>query len=80
MGREKGAVKANIYKTYAEYARLLYIAQKARNPRGANTSLLDTAISKWQRLKALRGGGSSDGRLADRKIKELEGLKNRAQR
>jgi hypothetical protein len=75
MGREPGSVKMNIYKNYANFARQLYLMQRARNPQGADISLVDLSIKKWERLKAMAGAGSEQGRTATRKIKDLEALK-----
>jgi hypothetical protein len=75
MRRLSGAEKANVYRTYAEYARLLYIAQRAKNPRRANASLLDTAIQKWKRLLTMSRAGSKDATDAQRQIAKLEQMK-----
>ena len=75
MGRLKGPSKANIYRTHAEFLRLLYVSQRSRNPLRADTGLLDRAIRKWERLKSLSDGGSSDGANARRQIAKLEKMK-----
>ena len=78
MGRMKGAGKANIYRTYAEYLRLHYLAQRARNPLQADSGLLDLAIQKWSRLRSLSGSSSRDGMEAKKKIAKLEQMKAEA--
>lgn len=78
MGRLKGADKSNVYRTYAEYLRLHYLAMRASNPLQADTSLLDQAIQKWKRLKTMSGSGSRDAIDADKKIKQLEQMKTEA--
>jgi len=75
MGRLKGPGKANIYRTHAEFLRLLYVSQRSRNPLQADTGLLDQAIRKWERLKSLSDGGSNDGANARRQIAKLEKMK-----
>ena len=80
MGRLDGRGKAMVYRTYAEYLRLNYISQKARNPLQADANLLDTAIQKWRRLQSLSGAGSRDGLDANKQIKKLETLKSEASR
>lgn len=76
MGRLNGAGKANVYRTYAEYLRLLYVSQRARNPLQADTGLLDKAIQKWTNLKNLSGNGSRDGADARTQIAKLEKMKS----
>ena len=78
MGRLNGAGKANIYRTYAEYLRLLYVSQRARNPLQADTGLLDKAIQKWKSLQTLSGSGSRDGADARTQIAKLEKMKAEA--
>ena len=78
MNRMKGAGKANVYRTYAEYLRLKYVSQKARNPLQADTGLLDKAIQKWKNLLTLSGGGGRDGSDARTQITKLEKMKAEA--
>ena len=78
MNRMKGAGKANVYRTYAEYLRLKYVSQKARNPLQADTGLLDKAIQKWKNLLTLSGGGGRDGSDARTQIAKLEKMKAEA--
>ena len=78
MNRMKGAGKANVYRTYAEYLRLKYVSQKARNPLQADTGLLDKAIQKWKNLLTLSGGGGRDGADARTQITKLERMKAEA--
>ena len=78
MNRMKGGGKANVYRTYAEYLRLKYVSQKARNPLQADTGLLDKAIQKWKNLLTLSGGGGRDGADARTQITKLEKMKAEA--
>jgi hypothetical protein len=78
MNRMKGNGKANVYRTYAEYLRLLYVSQKARNPLQADSGLLDKAIQKWKNLLTLSGGGGRDGADARTQIAKLEKMKAEA--
>jgi hypothetical protein len=78
MRRLKGSEKANVYRTYAEYARLYFIAQRAKNPLRADSSLLDTAIQKWKRLQSISSSGSKDASDARKQIQKLEQMKSEA--
>lgn len=78
MRRLSGSEKANVYRTYAEYARLYFIAQRAKNPLRADTSLLDTAIQKWKRLQSISSAGSKDASDARKQIQKLEQMKSEA--
>jgi len=78
MRRLSGSEKANVYRTYAEYARLYYIALRAKNPLRADTSLLDTAIQKWKRLQSISSAGSKDASDARKQIQKLEQMKSEA--
>lgn len=78
MNRMSGTGKANVYRTFAEYLRLQYVAQKARNPLQADTGLLDKAIQKWKNLLTLSGGGGRDGADARTQIEKLEKMKSEA--
>ena len=76
MRRLSGAEKANVYRTYAEYARLSYVAQYNKNPMRADANLLDTAIQKWKRLQTISSPGSKDYSDAQTQIQKLERMKS----
>ena len=67
--------KANIYRTYAEYLRLQYQAQRSRNPMGADSNLLDRSIQKWKRLQSMSSGNSRDAADARKNIEKLQQMK-----
>ena len=78
MGRLKGDGKANIYRTYAEFLRMEYLAQRSKNPLQADLGLLDQALRKWKKLQSMSGGGSQDSRDAAKQIEKIEKLKQEA--
>lgn len=78
MGRLSGPEKASVYRSYAEYLRLSYVAQRSQDPTRADASLLDTAIQKWKRLEAISPPGSKDAADARSSIQRLEQMKSEA--
>lgn len=80
MRRMPAAGKADVYRVHAELLEFEFLRQHHEDPRRANVSLVDKAITKWESLKTFsQGGNARDLALADKKIRELKELKNRVE-
>jgi tetratricopeptide (TPR) repeat protein len=71
MRRLKAADKADAFRFHAEMYQFEFQRQYHDDPRGANISLLDKAITKWERFRTLNSGSGK----ADKAIKKLRALK-----
>lgn len=74
------AKKADAYRFYAEVLEFEFLRQMGKDQKGANTLLLDKAISKWERYQTFNRGADAGGvAKATRKIKELQDLKKKVE-
>ena len=77
MRRLSAPLKADAYRFYAEMLEFEFLRQYNDDPKRANVSLVDKAITRWERFRTFNKGGSSRAmREADSKIEKLQSLKN----
>ena len=70
------AKKADAFRFYAEILEFEYMRQADEDAKGANTTLVDKAIEKWERYRTFNQGADPGGvQKAEKKIKELQELK-----
>lgn len=80
MRRLPAAKKADAYRFHAELLEFEFLRQMDKDQKGANTLLLDKAISKWERYQTFSRGADAGGvAKAGRKIKELKELKKKVE-
>ncbi len=69
--------KADAFKFYAEMLEFEFLRQYHKDPRQANVSLVDRAVTKWERYRTFSRGADAGGvAKANARIKKLEELKN----
>ena len=66
--------KIDAYRFYAEMLEFEFLKESAEDPKRANISLLDKAITKWERVITLSGGG---GKYVSKARKTIEKLTQR---
>ncbi len=66
--------KIDAYRFYAEMLEFEFLKESAEDPKRANISLLDKAITKWERVITLSGGG---GKYVGKARKTIEKLTQR---
>ena len=72
--------KADAYRFYAEILEFEFLRQYDDDPKGANATLVDKAIEKWDRYRTFNRGADPGGvAKADKKIKELQELKQKVE-
>ena len=72
--------KADAYRFYAEILEFEFLRQYDEDPKGSNVTLLDKAIEKWERYRTFSQGVDAGAvGKADKKIKELQELKQKVE-
>ncbi len=76
MRRLSAPLKADAYRFHAEMLEFEFLRQYHDDPKRANTSLIDKAITRWQRFRTFNKGSGRAVREAESKIEKLNTLKN----
>lgn len=80
MRRMKADQKADVYRFNAELLEFEFLRQYHDDPKRANITLVDKAITKWERYQTFsRGSGGGGVAKATKKIAELKDLKGRVE-
>ena len=77
MRRLSAPLKADAYRFFAEMLEFEFLRQYHDDPKRANTSLIDKAVTRWERYRTFNKGASGSAvRQANDKIEKLKTLKN----